>query len=127
MYNKERYLKWDLQQRLNEIQGKVDGLSARIREIELIKERMRKGNLSLNLIHDIHSVILPEIHMFSINFNGKDRLIIRGSSRTMSAVFKFVNGLEGSEYFQNVKTKYATSRKVKDQEVTDFEIVCPLE
>jgi len=127
MYNKESYLKRDLQQRLNEIQGKVDGLSARIREIELIKERMRKGNLSLNLIHDIHSVILPEIHMFSINFNGKDRLIIRGSSRTMSAVFKFVNGLEGSEYFQNVKTKYATSRKVKDQEVTDFEIVCPLE
>ncbi len=126
MYNKEHYLK-QVQQRLNEIQGKVDKLDAMTREIGLVKGRMQKKNLLLNLLHEIQSVILPEIHLFSVNFDGKGRLIIRGSSKTMSAVFRFVNDLEETKYFQNVKTEYATTRKVKDQEMTDFEIVCPLE
>jgi hypothetical protein len=30
-------------------------------------------------------------------------------------------------YFHNVKSKYATKRKVEDKEVTDFEIDCPLD
>ena len=63
----------------------------------------------------------------SISFNGKDYLVLRGVSNNMPAVFTFVSALEESEYFQNVKTKYATQRKAKGREVTDFEISCLLE
>jgi hypothetical protein len=38
-----------------------------------------------------------------------------------------VSRLEDSPYFQNVKTKYATKRKEGNNEITDFEISCPLE
>ena len=45
----------------------------------------------------------------------------------MSEIFSFVNKLEDSQYFKNVETKYATKRSDKNKELSDFEILCPLE
>jgi len=126
MYNKERYL-GQLKQRLEEIQNKAKELNARIRGIETIKDRVYTRGLSLNLLYEVHRIILPEIHLVSLSFDGKESLTVRGQSNEMSEVFTFVNKLEESAYFHNVKSKYATKRTVEGKEVTDFEIECPLE
>ena len=125
MYNKERYL-GQLKQRLSEIQNKTKELNSMIRGIETIKDRVYTRGMSLNLIYEVHKVIPPGIHLVSLSFDGKENLTLRGESSEMSEVFNFVNKLEESDYFQNVKSKYATKRKVEDKEVTDFEISCPL-
>ena len=126
MYNKERYL-GQLKQRLLGIQNKTKELNTRIRGIETIKDRVYTRGLSLNLFYEIHRIILPEIHLVSMSFDGKECLTLRGQSDEMSEVFSFVSKLEESVYFHDVKSKYATKRKVGDKEVTDFEIDCPLE
>ncbi|MDD5560715.1 MAG: pilus assembly protein PilM [Candidatus Omnitrophica bacterium] len=125
MYNKERYL-GQLKQRLAAIQNKTKELNSMIRGIETIKDRVYTRGMSLNLIYEVHRAILPEMHLVSISFDGKEELVLRGQSNEMSEVFNFVNKLEESSYFQNVKSKYATKRKVGDKEITDFEISCPL-
>jgi len=126
MYNKEHYL-GQLKSKLTQIQGKTKALNNKIRIIETIKDRIYTRGLALNLIYEVHRNISPEMHLVSLSFDGKESLIIRGESNMMSEVFTFVNKLEESVFFQNVKTKYATKRKVEDREVTDFEISCPLE
>ena len=45
----------------------------------------------------------------------------------MSNVFSFVTTLEGSPYFENVKTTYTTTKKDQGQEYTKFEIICMYE
>ncbi len=125
MYNKERYL-GQLKHKLDEIQGKTKELNGMIRGIETIKDRVYTRGMSLNLIYEVHKAITPEMHLMSMNFDGKDSLTLRGQSNEMSEVFTFVSKLEESAYFQNVKTKYTTKRKEGDKEVTDFEISCPL-
>ena len=45
----------------------------------------------------------------------------------MSIVFAFVDSLEKSSYFKDVKTRYTTKRKDGTRDVTDFEINCLLE
>ncbi len=125
MYNKEHYL-GQLKQRLNEIQNKTKELNGMIRGIETIKDRVYTRGLSLNLLYEVHKVVSPEIHLVSISFDGKENLTLRGESNEMSEVFNFVNKLEESAYFQNVKSKYATKHKVEDKEITEFEISCPL-
>lgn len=126
MYNKERYL-GQLKQRLGEIQNKTKELNSMVRGIETIKDRVHTRGMSLNLLYEVHRAIPPGVHLVSISFDGKESLTLRGQSNEMSEVFNFVNKLEESVYFQNVKSKYATKRKVEDKEITDFEISCPLE
>jgi len=125
MYNKERYL-GQLKQRLTEIQDKTKELNSMIRGIETIKDRVYTRGMSLNLLYEVHKAITPEMHLVSMSFDGKENLTLRGQSNEMSEVFSFVNKLEESSYFQNVKTKYATKRKEGEKEITDFEISCPL-
>ena len=125
MYNKERYM-GQLKQRLVEIQNKTKELNSMVRGIETIKDRVYTRGESLNLIYEVHKVIPPGIHLVSMSFDGKENLTLRGESNEMSEVFDFVTKLEESDYFQNVKSKYATKRKVEDKEMTDFEISCPL-
>lgn len=126
MYNKERY-SGQLKNQLRQIQAKTQKLNNMMGVIEKARARIRTRSTSLNLIYEAHRLISPEIHLVSLSFNGKDSLVLRGTSNVMSEVFDFVNRLEESEYFQNVKTKYATKHKVEDKELTDFEIFCPLE
>jgi len=125
MYNKERYL-GQLKQRLGEIQNKTKELNSMIRGIETIKDRVYTRGMSLNLLYEVHRSVLPEMYLNSVSFDGKQELTLRGESNEMSEVFNFVNKLEESTYFQNVKSKYATKRKEGDKEMTDFEISCPL-
>jgi Tfp pilus assembly protein PilN len=126
MYNKERYLS-QLKQRLAQIQNKTRELNRMIRGIETIKDRIYTRGMSLNLFYEVHRAISPEVYLVSISFDGKESLTLRGESNEMSEVFSFVKKLEESVYFQDVKTKYATKRKVGDKEITEFEISCPLQ
>jgi len=125
MYNKERYL-GQLKQRLSQIDNKTKELNSMVRGIETIKDRVQTRAMSLNLLYEVHKSIPPEAHLISLTFDGKENITLRGEANEMSEVFDFVSKLEESDYFKNVKSKYATKRKVEDKEVTDFEISCPL-
>lgn len=126
MYNKEQYLA-RLKKKLAQIQGKVTKLESMMRETEIIKRRVAARNFVMNFLYEIHKDISPDIYLTVISYDGKGSLTLRGISDTMSEIFKFRDALEKSQYFQNVKTKYAVARKEKGKGTTDFEIVCPVD
>ncbi|MBN2189826.1 MAG: pilus assembly protein PilM [Candidatus Aureabacteria bacterium] len=126
IYSKERYL-GQLQDKLEDIRPKVEKLENMTEKTKIIETRRKERDYSLNLTHEIHGLISPDIHLVSLIYDGKAQFILRGTSKNTSEVFKFVNSLEESECFINVKAKYATKRNDGDKELTDFEIVCPLE
>lgn len=43
----------------------------------------------------------------------------------MAVIFSFVEDLNKSGYFREVKTRYTSKRKEGEREVADFEIVAP--
>ncbi|MCK9555401.1 pilus assembly protein PilM [bacterium] len=126
IYSKERYL-GQLQDKLENIRPKVEKLESMTEKTMIIEARQKAKDYSLNLIHEIHGLISPDIHLTSIIYDGKTHFTLRGTSKNTSEVFKFVTSLEESGFFINVKAKYATKRNEGDKELTDFEIVCPLE
>ncbi len=126
MYNKELYLA-QLKREALKVREKVDKLDTMMKEVKGIKKRTFTKNFTLNSIYEIHRVISPEIYLASISFDGKDHLTVRGTSSTMSEVFKLVETLEESKYFQSVKTEFVTTCKVEGKDLTEFEIVCPLD
>ncbi len=52
---------------------------------------------------------------------------IKGSSPAMSEVFALIPKLENSAYFENVTSRYATQRRIRGQEITEFHIECIME
>jgi len=95
-------------------------------KINLIKNRMDTKNSALGVLREIHKVVPQEIYLTNISFEEGKLISLRGTSKAMSEVFKFVKTLEGLPIFKNVKTKYVTKRRLKGKGLTDFEITCPL-
>ncbi|MEA3328976.1 MAG: pilus assembly protein PilM [Candidatus Omnitrophota bacterium] len=125
MHNKERYLS-RLKQEVSGTRARVEKLTNMITEVKIIKDRLTTEGILVRFIYEIHKAVSPDVHLASIRFDGKDHLTIRGVSKTMSEIFNFVSALEDSRCFRNVKTKYATKHKVKNKEMANFEIICPL-
>ena len=125
VYNKKQYLA-RLKEETLKIQDKANKLSGMQKEIEGVKKRIVKRDFALNCIYEIHKIIFPEIYLTAISSDGESQVILRGVSSAMSEVFDFLNALEKSECFQNVKTKFVTTRKIGNKVLTEFEIVCPL-
>ena len=126
VYNKEQYLT-RLKEETLKIQEKADKLNSMRKVTEEIKKRTFRKAFALNFIYEIHKVVFPEIYLTLISFDGGSQLTLRGVSNTMSEIFGFLNALEKSKYFQNVKTKFVTTRNIEGKDLTEFEIICFLE
>jgi len=125
IYNKESYLN-KLKKRTSSIKDRADELEKMMKKIQITKARSDARGSVLNMFYEIYRVISPDIYLSSISFDGKHSVTLRGSSKVMAEVFKFVNELEKSDYFDNVKTKYVSKNLVEGQEIVEFEITCPL-
>ncbi len=124
-YSRERYLT-QLKNKIASIKGEADDLGLMKEKMEIVKSRSDAKGSVLNILYEAYNVISPDMYLLSVSFDGKHILTLRGSSSVMSEVFKFVNELEKSEYFENVKTKYVSKNIVKGEETAEFEIICPL-
>ncbi len=122
IYNKNTYLE-QLKQKMLAIKKESDEVEEMRLNINLIEKRGDAKSSSLNVLSGIYSFIPEEIFLSSIDIEEKNKVVLKGSAVSLSDVFKFVTKLENSMYFMNVKSTYATSKKEKDIEYTDFEII----
>lgn len=115
-----------LDTRLIRLEKETSGLKKENLKINLIESRINAGNSAIEVLRRIHKVIPQEIYLTCVNFEENKQVSLRGTSKDMSLVFKLVKTLEELPDFEDVKTKYVTKRRLKDKDLTDFEITCPL-
>ncbi|MFH1288093.1 MAG: PilN domain-containing protein [bacterium] len=96
-------------------------------KINLIKEKIDSKLSVLNIISEIYKRTPGDLYFSAINFDRRRGIVLRGYSEDPSNIFEFVNQMEASPYFNQVKTTYMTKRKVADISLTDFELVSWLE
>jgi len=119
---------------LNKFSSKFKGLNEEASQIEkdfskvrIIRNYLSVRGLSLNVLSELYDLTPLEVSLTSIRLKEKGAFSIRGEASSMSAVFSYVNDLERSPSFKNVKTKYTSKKKVDNQELVDFEIAAVLE
>jgi Tfp pilus assembly protein PilN len=126
LYGKNAYLT-QLEREIKKIE-KVASLVDRMRQhITLVEGRLDAGKRSINISNEIHRLTPNEICFSNINIEEGKQTVLQGRAQEMSSVFSFVTTLEGSPYFENVKTTYTTTKKEEGKEYTKFEIVCQYE
>ena len=126
IYNKNTYL-LQLKQKITRIEAESNEVEKMRVRINFVEERLDARGSSINILNEIYKLVSKEIYFTKINIEEKKRVILRGRAFAMSDVFKFVTTLENSPYFKTVKTTYTTTKKEKDTEYADFEIMCTYE
>ncbi len=119
---------------LKKIEARLQGLDPEAKKVErdlsknnLIRNYLLNRGYSLEVLTELYQVTPLEIGLDDIRFDAQGKFSVKGTAESMSAVFTFVDSLEKSKYFREVKTKYTTKRKEGKKDVTDFEINCLLE
>ena len=125
VYFKNSYLK-----RLKTIYGpqskEVLTLERDFTRIQVIKNVLSARGYSLEVLGELYIILPQNILLSDIKFDSQGKFSIKGIAKSMAAVFSFVEDMEKSDYFTDVKNRYTTKRKLETGDVADFEIVCLL-
>lgn len=111
-----------LSQRLGVIGGQAEDLIAQSRQTEVIKDCLYSRKIPLAIIFQLQKAIPQDIAISMLGIDEKDTVSLRGQAFQLSDVFKFVTSLEKAGVFKDIQTKYTRKRKLKDREITDFEL-----
>jgi Tfp pilus assembly protein PilN len=109
------------------VNTEAEKLEGDFTKISAIKNYLLKRGYPLEILTELYTVIPPEIELLDIRYEDQTKFTLRGTAESMASVFAFVDGMEKSKFFRDVKTRYTTKRKKGLKDVTDFEIVCVLE
>ena len=108
----------------NEIRKDAGQLNTFLKKTDMLKSQSSEGELIISILKESYELVPGDIVISGLNYDGKDVLYYKGNARDMPGVFNFIKILEKSKYFKKVEVKYATMKKVGNQELADFNIAC---
>lgn len=123
IYLKSTYLKI-LNSKYPPLEEEARKLEKDFDHIQLRKKYLSQRGYSLEVLSELYSAIPLEMRISEIKFDEEKRFSIKGTALTTAVVFSFIDKMEESVYFQDIKTRYTTKRKEGKRDVTDFEILC---
>jgi len=126
VYFKSLYLK-KLNAKYETLNVEARKLEDEFAQVNLIKKYLAGRGYSLEILSELYNITPLEMEFNDIRYDSQGRLILRGAAESMTVVFAFVDSMEKSVFFKDVKTRYTTKRKEGLRDVTDFEITCVLE
>jgi len=115
-----------IEERLKKIDPEARRLSGIRDKCELISDQLAFRGSAIDIIREIYAILPPEVSLTILEFEYKNRVLLRGTTEELSTALKLLPLLERSAYFENVKINYAAKRAFKRREFADFEIVCDL-
>lgn len=120
---------------VRQLNNQLEGVSQEAGRIEKIARKLKlaKGQLEsqpyscLEVLTEVFRRASEGISLASFSYDVSNSLTLKGQAKTLAEAFNFVNGLEASELFKNVQVRHSSKRKIRNEEVADFEIACPIE
>ena len=126
IFFKSVYLK-NLDERYTPMIGESRKLEKDYTRISTIRHYLENRGYSLEVLTELYRLTPLEIALGDIRLDEQRKFSIKGTAEAMSVVFSFVDSMEKSRYFKDVKTKYTTKRKDGLKEFTDFEITAAID
>lgn len=121
IYFKTSYLQ-NLNTKYQTLDRDAEVLKKDFARISLIRNFLTNRGFSLEVLTELYNLVPLDLELSDIRFDDQNKVSIRGTAESMSTVFSFVDKMEQSKYFKDVKTKYTAKKKEGLKDVTDFEI-----
>ena len=111
-----------LERKYSTINQEAKALEKDLLKVGLVRNYLNSRGYSLEVLTELHGLVSEDMQLSEIRYDG-DKFSVKGSADSMSTVFSFVDRMEKSKYFKEVKTRYTTKRKDGLRDLTDFEII----
>jgi Tfp pilus assembly PilM family ATPase len=121
MYEQKAYLA-KLEHDYGGVENQMKGLLNEMDKISFSKSYLENRRLPLYIFSQLQKNIPAEIAVNMVSIDEANQVSVRGQAMQLSDVFKFVNTLEKIKNFGDVQAKSTRKKKVKDRDLTEFEI-----
>ncbi|MFH1782741.1 MAG: PilN domain-containing protein [Candidatus Omnitrophota bacterium] len=126
LYEKDKVLKL-LSEKVGLLEKKTHNLNTISKKVELFKQHKIKGEYIVSVLKKTYELVPSNTTIVGLEHKGGEVISYKGISKDTSAVFEFVKKLEESRYFSKVSVKYASKKRLRGQEITDFDIECNID
>lgn len=126
IYFKTNYIK-SMETKYNSLNQKAQELEADFTKVGLVRKYLSNRGYALEVLSELYDILLTDMEFSDIRYVANEKFSVKGTTGSMSTVFSFVDKMEHSDYFKDVKTRYTTKRKDGLRDVTDFDITCLLD
>ncbi|MFC1667203.1 PilN domain-containing protein [Candidatus Omnitrophota bacterium] len=126
IYKKRRVLKM-LSAGINQMQYEAEELDMSFKKTRVARNQKERGKLIAEIFKRFYTLTPSDISISVLDYNGKDVILHKGTSKDALSVFEFAKKLENSKYFKKAEVEYVTKRKREGAEVTDFNIRCQID
>lgn len=126
IYIKSAYLK-TLNTKYQALDREAEKLEKDFIRASTVKDYLVMRGYSVEILTELHAMIPADLELDDLRFDEQGKFSIRGTAKSTSTIFSFVDNIEKSKYFKEAKTRYTTKRREGSRDVTDFEINCLLE
>ncbi len=100
----------------------VNRVKKMTQDLGMLKEQLGARPFAIDIFASVHKITPSGMHLSLMDYEGGKSLALRGTAGQMSQVFGYAKALEKSEFFENVKIRYATKRVMDGKDIVDFEI-----
>jgi len=111
-------------EKTEKIQKDVDQLNSFLEKTKLLKYQKAEGEAVIDILKEYYELMPHDIFLEELGYGGEGIFYCKGMARDAGAVFNFIKVFEKSKYFKKVEVKYATKKKIGNQEFTNFNIGC---
>jgi len=125
IYFKNAYLK-KLEDKYKNLGSEVQKLEKDYQRNSQVRVYLAGRGSSLRVLSELYNIAPLNLELNYIKFEKDGKFTIRGTAESRSTIFSFVDSMEKSPHFKDVKNKNTTKRQEGQKEVTDFEINCLL-
>lgn len=116
-----------LNKQLSSLSKVVGGVEKMAKKLNYVKSQIYEPITSLDALTEIFRIASSDINIAFFSYDVDKQVVLKGQAETLSAVFNFVNTVEDSKMFKDVQVRHSAKRKIKNNELADFEIVCLFE
>jgi Tfp pilus assembly protein PilN len=121
------------EKRYRQLQVKTEELNAEARQVRTMKEKVQslteyadRSRSALETLREITALLPQGIDLSSFTYRKGARVTLRGEARSEAPIYTYIEALEKSEMFTQVKTEGIASKRRKNQTITEFKVSCEL-
>ncbi len=123
VYFKSAYLK-RLEDKYRNLGAEAERLEKIFQKNNQIRGYLAARGVSIKVLTELYNLAPLDLELNYIKYEKDGKFSVRGTAESRSTIFSFVDSMEKSPYFKEVKNKNTTKRQEGQKEFTDFEINC---
>ena len=125
VFDKHRFLD-ALNAEIAAMEPKVAKAKKMEEDIRIMRQEIYKKPLAVDILAEVYRITPKGIVFNMLDYESGNSFVLRGNVSSLDEIISFIETLENSPYFENVKVKYTAKRTAAGSQVTDFEIICAL-